>query len=245
MNEFSYQEFWALEEPMQRPHRLRADELGISVDDIPVSPVLTKFEDSLRRIEEMYNIAELEEEGVDVEALLNQFTEMQVTEYLENMEFEAAISFGEIESLLFCNDWSRIIQIPWVNVDFFLLRQFEESATGSFVDVSAFNTIDFLRTMEHFEFDKYRYFTDKVAEKVMDMAIMHSCISNTLDKEQIKQRFISYVNQKYRDYALKLLEIIKNIDDEIKKAELMEKMQERNRQIRRLRSIWKKYAYWS
>ena len=87
--------------------------------------------------------------------------------------------------------------------------------------------------------------TDKVAEKVMDMAIMHSCISNTFDKEQIKQRFIAYVNQKYRNYALKLLAMIKNIDDEIKKVELMEKMQERNRQIRRLRSIWKKYAYWS
>ena len=98
--------------------------------------------------------------------------------------------------------------------------------------------------MEHFEFDKYKYFTDKVAEKVMDMAIMHSCISNTLDKEQIEQSFISYVNQKYRNYALKLIAMLRNTDVESKKAELMEKINDRNRQIKRLRTIWNKYAYW-
>ena len=131
MSEFSYQEFWALEEPMQKPHRLRAEELGISVDDIPVSPALTRLSESLRRIEQQYNLFELEDDQVNVSELLDKYTEMQVINILNEMGIESAISFGEIESLLFCNDWSRIMQIPWVNGDFFLLRQFEESALGN------------------------------------------------------------------------------------------------------------------
>ena len=245
MQEINYQELWELEQPARRPHKIRADELGIKVTDIPVSPALTRLKESLRRIEELYNVYELEEEGINVEELLNHYTECQLINFLEENGYEHSISLGEIEGLLFGIDWSNLIQIPSVKSDFCLLRQFEESLNGRLVDVSAYSTMDFLRTLEHFEFDKYKYFTDKVAERVKDLAIMHSCISDEKRKEQIKQRFISMVNIKYRDYALKLMAMIRNTGDESKKSELMEKMQERNRQIRRLRSIWKKYAYWS
>ena len=245
MSEFSYQEFWTLEEPAQMPHKIRSDEFGTKFSGIPVSPALTKVRESLRRVEGLYNLLELKEEGVNVEELLNRYTETQVIDYLEENGFEHSLSFGEIEGLLFGIEWNNIIQIPRVKEDFFLLKQLDESSHRRLVDVSAFSTMDFLKTLEHFEFDKYKYFTDKVAEKAKDMAIMHSCISNSAGKERVKQRFISFVNLKYRDYALRLVAMARNTDDESKKAELMNKIQERNRQIRRLKSIWKKYAYWS
>ena len=187
MSEFNYTEFWALEQPMRNPHEKRADELGLHVDDIPVSPVLTRLECSRNRIEEMYNVAELKEEGINVEELLDQFTEIQVMQYLEEMGFENAVSMNEAESLQLCNEWLEIIQLPKTKSDFFLLKQFEETPNGKFIDVSAFNTIDFLRGQEDFEFDKYRYFTDKVAERAEDLAIMHSCISDAEGRSNVRK----------------------------------------------------------
>lgn len=245
MSEFSYQEMWALEEPMQKPHKIKADELGVSVTDVPVSPALTRYSESLRRITELFSVFEIEEEGISVEELLNHYTEMQIIDFLEEKGFEHAITLGEIEGLLFGNEWERMLQIPSIKGDFFLLKQFEESSNGRLVDISAYSTMDFLRTIEHFEFDKYRYFTDKVAERVKDIAIMHSCVSDEKGKENLRSKFVSLVNLKYRDYALKLIAMLRNTDESSKKSELMEKIRERNRQIRRLNAIWQKYAYWS
>ena len=244
MQQFNYHEMWEMEKPSKMPHRQRAEELGIKVTDIPVSPVLTRLKESLRRIEEMYNVAELKEEGIYVEELLNQFTEIQLIEYIEEQGFEHAIALAEIEALLFSQEWSGIVDIPFIKRDFFLLRQFEESANGGLIDVSAYNTWDFIRGNEDWEFDKYKYFTDKVAEKVEDLAILHSAVSDLKDKESIRNRFISVVNSKYRNYALRLVSMLELTKDKEKKAELREKIDERNKQIRRLRAIWKKYAYW-
>jgi len=241
MSEFNYMEFWALEEPAQKPHIKRADELGLYVYDIPASPVLPKLNECIRRIEEMYNVLELEEEGIGIEELLDKYTEMQVIEYLEEMGFERAITLGEIESLLFMNEWLDILQIPKIKSDFFLLRQFEECSNGKMTDVSAFSSVDFLRNLP--EFDKYKYFTDKVAERVEDLAIMHSCISDEDGRQKVKEKFVALINNKYRNYALRLVAMIKSTNDEGRKEELMDKMREQNKQIRRLNAIWNKYAY--
>ena len=243
MSEFNYMKFWALEEPMQRPHVKRADELGISVDDIPVSPILTRFEDSLKRILEMYNAFELEEEGINVEELLDKYTELQVMEYLKEMGFENAVSMNEAENLQLCNEWLEIIQLPKTKSDFFLLKQFEETPNGKVIDVSAYNTWDFLRGQEDWEFDKYRYFTDKVAEKAEDLAIMHSCISDAEGRNSVRKRFESLVNSKFGNYAARLTSMIKESNNMDIMAELVEKLHKQNKQIRRLQAIWNKYAY--
>ncbi len=243
MSEFKYMEFWALEEPMRNPHEKRADELGLYVDDIPVSPVLTRLEYSKNRIEEMYNVAELKEEGINVDELLDQYTELQVMEYLEEMGFENVVSMNEAESLQLCSEWLEIIQLPKTKSDFFFLKQFEEAPNGKFVDVSAFNTMDFLRGQEDFEFDKYRYFTDKVAEKAEDLAIMHSCISDAEGRSIVRKRFEALVNSKFGNSASWLTARIKECNDLGKMSELVDKLHEKNRQIRRLQAIWNKYAY--
>ncbi len=243
MSEFNYMELWALEEPMQKPHDKKAAELGISIDDIPVSPILTRFGDSLNRIMEMYNAFELEEEGIDVEQLLDKYTELQVMEYLKEMGFENAVSMNEAESLQMCDDWLEIIQLPKTKSDFFLLKQFEETPNGKVIDVSAYNTWDFLRGQEDFEFDKYKYFTDKVAEKAEDLSIMHSCISDPEGRENVKKRFGALVNSKFGNSASWLTARIKECNDLGKMSELVDKLHEKNRQIRRLQAIWNKYAY--
>ena len=106
MQEINYHELWELEQPTQRPHKRRADELGIRMTDIPVSPVLTRLKESIRRIEELYNIRELLEEGINVDELLNQFTEFQLIAYIEELGFEHSIALAEIEAL--CRASSRL-----------------------------------------------------------------------------------------------------------------------------------------
>lgn len=243
MSEFNYYEYWALEEPEQKPHKKRADELGISIDDIPVSPILTRFGDSLKRILEMYNVFELEEEGINVEELLDKYTETQVIEYLQENGFENAVTLGEAESLLICNEWRELVELPRIKSDFFQLRQFEEMPNGKLVDVSVFNTADFWRMFEHYEFDKYKYFTDKVAERAEDLAIMHSCISDPEGRENVRKRFEALVNSKFGNSASWLITRIKDCNDLGEMAELVDKLHEKNRQIRRLQAVWNKYAY--
>src|SRR3989344_4645964 len=197
MQEMNYHELWELEQPTQRPHRQRAEELGIKMTDIPVSPVLTRLKESLRRIEELYNIGELQEEGIYVEELLDRYTEIQLISFLEENGFEHSISLAEIEVLISSQEWMELIDIPFIRGDFFLLRQFEESANGGLIDVSAFNTVDFIRGNEDWEFDKYQYFTDKVAERAKDLAVLHSCLTSPEERTIIRKRFDSLVNSKY------------------------------------------------
>jgi len=242
MQEFNYQQMWELEQPAQRPHKKRADELGIKVTDIPVSPALTKLGNSIRRLNELYNAVELEEEGVYVEELLNHFTEAQALEFLEENGFEQSVSLGEIEGLMFGSEWDSIMQIPRIMEDYFMLKQLEEGPSGKMVDTSVFNTVDFDRHFS-FEFDKYKYFTDKVAEKAEDLAIMHSCLSTEEGRSMIKDRYIALVNGKFRNYAMRLTAMIKASQDKERRSELLDKLREQNRQIRRLRAIWHSLAY--
>ena len=240
MEGFNYTELWSLQEPQQRPHDIKAEELGI-VDDIPVSPILTKLRDSIRRVEELYNANELLEEGIDIAGLLEKYPEAVVMEFLEANGYESAITYNEAESLVMQQEWNTILQIPVTKSDFFMLRQFEDSTDGK-IDVSAFNTQDFLRTFD-FEFDRYRYFTDKVAERAEDLAILHSCISGKEDREKVNESFEALVNGKYRNYALRLAEMLNTAKDADMKAELLEKLHEQNRQISRLYAIWAKHGY--
>ena len=127
--------------------------------------------------------------------------------------------------------------------DFFLLKQFEETPNGKVIDVSAYNTWDFLRGQEDWEFDKYRYFTDKVAEKAEDLAIMHSCISDAEGRNNVRKKFEALVNGKFGNYAARLTSMVKETNNSDIMAELVEKLHKQNKQVRRLLAIWNKYAY--
>ena len=242
-NAFSYFAYWKQQEPVAMPHRQRARELlGVKVDGVPVSPALTKLGETLQRLKNMFNFAEIEEQGIDVRAMLTYMTEQQIIDELNEMGVEQNISVGEIENLLLEQDWQPVLEIPFVRASFCNLRQIEETPSGKLVDVSAFSSADYLRGVA--EFDKYRYFLDKTAERAKDLAIMHSAVSSKEGKEEIKNRFVALANNRFRNRALRLLEMHRSSRDEAQRQELHSKIEEVNRQIRRLRAIWKKYAYW-
>ena len=243
-NMFSYQAYWKQQEPVAKPHRQRASELlGIKVDGVPVSPALTRFEETMQRLYEMFDFAQIEEEGIDVEAMLSYMTEQQVIDELNEMGIEQNISVGEVENLLLEMDWQPVLEIPFVRASFCNLRQIEETPSGKLVDVSAFTTQDYLRN-HSIQFDKYKYFLDKTAERAKDLAIMHSAVSSKEGKEEIKNRFVALANNRFRNRALRLSAMHNAYRDEVQRQELHSKIEDINRQIRRLRAIWKKYAYW-
>lgn len=244
---FSYGRIFELAEQANErytlPHIARAKELGLYVDGVPVSPVLTRLSDTESRIRDMFDAALLEEEGIDIRAMLSYMTEQEIIDELEERCIDRDIGAAEIEFLISCDEWQPILQIPQVKRDFFNLRQMEEVTPGHYADISAFNTEDYLRNVSNFEFDKYRYMADKVAERAENLAIMHSCITNEEGRSRVRQGFIAFVNCRYRNYALRLLAMHNATENEERKAELLEKIEKQNRQIRRLKQIWKKFAY--
>lgn len=242
-NAFSYYAYWKQQEPVMKPHRQKASELlGIKVDGVPVSPALTKLADTLQRLEEMFDFSEIAEQGIDVNAMLSYMTEQQAIDELNEMGIEQNISVGEVENLLLEMDWQPVLEIPFVRASFSNLRQIEECPSGKMVDVSAFATVDYLRGVA--DFDVYKYFLDKTAERAKDLAIMHSAVTSKEGKEEIKMRFIALANNRFRNKALRLAAMHRACRDEEQRQTLFGKIQEVNRQIRRLRAIWKKYAYW-
>jgi len=242
-NAFSYQAYWKQQEPVARPHRQRASELlGIKVDGVPVSPALTRIEETMQRLYEMFDFVQIEEEGIDVNAMLSYMTEQQAIDELNEMGIEQNISVGEVENLLAEREWEPVMDIPFVRYQFCNLRQIEEMPSGKYVDVSVFATVDYLRGVA--DFDAYRYFLDKTAERAKDLAIMHSAVTSKEGKEEIKTRFIALANNRFRNRALRLAAMHSTCKDEEQRQTLFGKIQEINWQIRRLRAIWKKYAYW-
>jgi len=242
MENFNYYEYWEMQEPIEKPHRNRTRELGVSITGVPVSSALTKLGDALQRLSQMYNLMELEESGYEVKEMLAYMTEQEIVDKLAEAGVEKAITLGEAENVFTCEEWKEITQIPQAKKEFLIIRQVEEVAAGMVMDVSAFNTIDYLRNATRF--DSYRYFTDKTAESARDLATLHSCTSDETGRMMIKQRYISLINIRYRNYGLRLLSLYRMCRDDGRKAELREKIGEQDRQIRRLSQIWKKYAYW-
>jgi hypothetical protein len=104
MENFSYYEYWASEEQEQIQNRRRIRDNRDKIGDLPVSPALTRLEETIRRIEHLYNLAELDEEGVDVVRLLKKYTEIQLLDFLELNGCELSITMEEVENLLFDNN---------------------------------------------------------------------------------------------------------------------------------------------
>ena len=239
---FSYERLWAKQEPQINPHKKRALELGVHIDDVPVSPALTRLADSVRRIETMFDAGDLADEHIDVRAMLSYMTEQQAIDAISETGVEPAITVAEIESLLYEQEYDALLSIPFVRHAFSSMRQMEETPSGKVVDVSAFSTIDYLRDMP--EFDAYRYFLDKTAERAKDIAIMYSCLSTEEGKKAVLQRFVALVNSKFRNRGLALARICKESNDREEKIAILSKIDELNRNIRRMKSIWKKYSAW-
>lgn len=155
---------------------------------------------------------------------------------MDDEEFEAYLDFMQ---WYLGQEHLPLLSIPKTEheVDFWAM-ELDESGH----DVSAFNTIDFQR-LHPYRFDKYQYKLKKVYEKVKDLAITHSCISNEQGKRNTHQRYVNLVENEFRDRGLKLIESYKNNRLQMNKVKLKREIAALNSKIRKCKKIWQEYAY--
>jgi hypothetical protein len=105
---------------------------------------------------------------------------------------------------------------------------------------SAFNTIDFMKTMK--PFDKYGYAMKKIMERVKDLAILHSSISREEGRQNIVRRFDSLIEFEFREPLFSYVDRFKATKTEEQKERLKRKIGDLNRRILEARKTWKQYA---
>ncbi len=107
---------------------------------------------------------------------------------------------------------------------------------------SAFNTWDFQRTQK--PFDKYDYRLKKILEHIQDLAVMHSCISQSEGRENIKARFELILRNEFRDPLLSIIEQFRRTSDEERIARLRANIAKLSRHIMECKAIWQRYSPW-
>ena len=105
---------------------------------------------------------------------------------------------------------------------------------------SAFNTYDFQKDRK--PFDKYGYRLKKVLEQVKDLAILHSCISQTEGRDNIYKRYQSIVENEFRVPILNLVDRLNKVTDNEKRLEIFHKIVDLNRRIYQCKTVWERYS---
>jgi hypothetical protein len=105
----------------------------------------------------------------------------------------------------------------------------------------AFSSMDF---QGNNMFNKYHYKLRKIYERVKDLAITYSCIS---DKDGKKNTYIKYtylVENEFRDRAVMLRDTYKKYPAWVDKPKLIEEIKMLNSRIKKCKKIWQEYANW-
>ncbi len=102
---------------------------------------------------------------------------------------------------------------------------------------SAFNTHDFQRNQK--PFDKYGYRVKKVLEKVEDLAILHSCISSVVGRENVHRTYQSLVEVEFREPALRLVGLFRTCADPDKRLQLKKKIARYSMMILKCNEVWR------
>ena len=69
---------------------------------------------------------------------------------------------------------------------------------------SAFNTEDYYRVYRSSPFNRYAYRIKKILEKVMDLAIYHSCLTSIDGRMRVKNRYKRLINSEFGNRAGKM-----------------------------------------
>jgi len=108
------------------------------------------------------------------------------------------------------------------------------------VSDSAFNTVDFQRTLK--PFDKYGYAMQKIMERVKALAILHSSISREEGRQNIVRRFDSLIEFEFREPLFSHIDRFKAAKTDEHKERLKRKIGDLNRRILEARKTWERYA---
>jgi hypothetical protein len=105
---------------------------------------------------------------------------------------------------------------------------------------SAFNTVDFQNTMR--PYNKYGYAMKKIMERVKDLAVMHSCISQPEHRKEVYRRFKSFVARKF-GYQIEEFAMQHHLEGSAQRRySLKRKIAQLEQKIRQCQKIWEQYA---
>jgi hypothetical protein len=136
-------------------------------------------------------------------------------------------------------EWALLDCVPLQRKDgWFPPIQIEEVGPDMVSDVSHFNTMDFERA-SGFRFDVFHWRHRAVLEKVKDLAITYSVISDSLCKQRTFKRFKNLVEREYRDEAVMVAEHLRRHGVWLDKARSLERIERLNRKIRDCKRVWK------
>lgn len=124
------------------------------------------------------------------------------------------------------------------------VQKFESDFFVEDWEESAFNTEDFYRVYRSSPFNKYAYRIKKVMEKVMDLAILHSCISSLPGRMRLKNRFENLINFEFGNRAARLTKKYRMTTDRDIRFALSAKIGELNKRIFEFKKLWEQYAPW-
>jgi hypothetical protein len=105
---------------------------------------------------------------------------------------------------------------------------------------SAFDTYDFQKTIK--PLDKYGYAIRKIMERIQDLAIMHSSISNPVDRADVEKRYLNYLDYHLRDPLAVLIVRLNKSTLHDNKSQIKKKIAELVRRIIEAKRIWERYA---
>ncbi|VBB44928.1 conserved hypothetical protein [uncultured Desulfatiglans sp.] len=108
-------------------------------------------------------------------------------------------------------------------------------------DVSAFNTVDFVRE-SGYEFDLEAWRTREVLDKVVQIAITHSVVGDSEAKERCRERYVCLVEAEFRDRAFAIKSKLRKARSEQAEESLKEQLLRLNYCLRRCREAWRRYA---
>jgi hypothetical protein len=153
---------------------------------------------------------------------------MSTDEVADRNEFIRCYLMREFEALL-------MIDMDEYN-DSFFIPDYTVADDG----YSAFNTVDFQRTME--PFDAYGYAMEKIMERVKDLAILYSALTSDDGRQNILRRFNSLVEFEFRERLLGCVDRFHTARTDDQKENLKKKIGELNRRIIECRKIWERFA---
>lgn len=135
-------------------------------------------------------------------------------------------------------EWALLECVPVKKRDgWFPPVQIEEVGPDMVVDVSHFNTKDFER-MSGFRFDFVHWRHRAVLERVKDLAITHSVLSNVGGKQRTFERFRRLVEGEYRDEAVMIAEHLRRHGVWLNRERAAARIEVLNRKIRDCKRVW-------
>jgi hypothetical protein len=136
-------------------------------------------------------------------------------------------------------DWALLECVPLKKKDgWFPPAQIEEIGPELVNDVSHFNTVDFERNCG-FRFDVVHWKHRFVLERVRDLAITYSVLSDDGGKQRTFERLKRLVDGEYRDEAVMVAEHLRRHGVWLNRARAVARIDNLNRKIKDCKRIWK------